>query len=122
MSSCGKEGIELQVLGAFGLLFSAIGYFPQIKRLYDRGTSYDLSLWTMLIWFLSTSIWLIWGSIKYETSDPILLTSYIINFFLMVVFSGMTLYYRKYPSRSGYADVPQKPEEVSGVVASFSFS
>ena len=118
--SCDNESVGLQVLGAFGLVFSVLGYMPQIRRLYIRGTSYDLSLSTMFIWLLSTIIWLIWGSIKYQVSDPILLSSYVLNFFLMLIITSMTLYYRKYPSSEEYKKNPRKLNKNSGkIIAPF---
>ncbi|MAJ97139.1 MAG: hypothetical protein CMI56_00805 [Parcubacteria group bacterium] len=117
-SSCDNDSVGLQVLGAFGIIFTVLGYMPQIRRLYVRGTSYDLSLSTMFIWLLSTTLWLIWVSIKYESSDPILLSGYALNCFLMLIILSMTLYYRKYPSNKEYKKNPKK-QNPNTIVASF---
>ena len=53
-------------VGGIAAILASLSYLPQLRKAIPRGSTGDLSLWTLVALTLGLSLWVVYGALRHD--------------------------------------------------------
>jgi MtN3 and saliva related transmembrane protein len=53
-------------VGGIAAILASLSYLPQLRRAWPRGSTGDLSLWTLVALTLGLGLWVVYGALRHD--------------------------------------------------------